>query len=120
LSYRRNTLKQSFREAFSIVKYFSNLQNPEIVDKNGDAFIAEKPEISELDVEAQLLAEAEAEKEEKKDKIFNIYETGVAQTLFMEARGDFNVTKITDRMWTDILEDKIEGQILAPRCVGKK
>merc|ERR1712228_848510 len=53
LSYRRNCLKQAFREAFSIVKYFSHAIYPELVDENGDEVIQEE-ETENEDIEAQL------------------------------------------------------------------
>ena len=70
-----------------------------------------------LDVEAELLKEAKQDKV-KDERMFHIFETGIEQTFFMEMRSDFDSTEITDRMWEDILNDKIGNNVLAPRCIG--
>lgn len=119
LSYRRNCLKQAFRESFSIIKYFTHSLYPELVDENGDAPVAEEPEIDEGDIEAQLLAEAAKDNKKKEKRIFNIFETGVSQTLFMAANGDFNTQKVTDSMWKSILDQSVDNQILVPRFLGR-
>ena len=71
-----------------------------------------------LDVEAELLKEAKQDKV-KDERMFHIFETGIEQTFFMEMRSDFDSTEITDRMWEDILNDKIGNNVLAPRCIGR-
>ena len=61
----------------------------------------------------------EAKQEKVKDeRMFHIFETGIEQTFFMEMRSDFDSTEITDRMWEDILSDKVGNNVLAPRCIG--
>ena len=71
-----------------------------------------------MDVEAELLKEAKQDKV-KDERMFHIFETGIEQTFFMEMRSDFDSTEITDRMWEDILNDKIGNNVLAPRCIGR-
>lgn len=84
MSYRRKCLKQCHREAFSIAKFFTNQVYPDLIDANGDrvvnsALVSE--ENVEVDIEKQLLAESEASKEDRNDRVFHIYETGVSQSL---------------------------------------
>jgi len=114
LSYRRNCLKQATRESFSIVKHFSHLLYPEVIDENGDE-VSERTESAarEDDIESQLLAEAK--EAENKKRIFNIYETGVSQTLFMEAKGAFDTPKVTDKLWACILDGTVHQSVLPPR-----
>ena len=69
-------------------------------------------------MEAELLKEAKQDKV-KDERMFHIFETGIEQTFFMEMRSDFDSTEITDRMWEDILNDKIGNNVLAPRCIGR-
>ena len=71
-----------------------------------------------MDVEAQLLAEAK-EAEKPKDRILNVFETGVAQTFFMEMKTDFDSTKIVDVMWEHILTEQIPDNLKAPRFFGR-
>jgi len=90
---------------------------PEIIDENGDEIRDEPDENSDDDIEAQILAEASKDKNQK--RIFNIFETGVDQTLFMEANGNFNTSKVTDFMWKNILENSVSEKVHVPRCLGK-
>ena len=57
MSYRRNCLKQAFRESFSIIKYFTHSIYPELVDENGDEVgsVEEEEEEEEGDIEAREL-----------------------------------------------------------------
>ena len=65
------------------------------------------------------MKEAKQQAEKVKDeRMFHIFETGIEQTFFMEMRSDFDSTEITDRMWEDILNDKVGNNVLAPRCIG--
>lgn len=118
LSYRRNQLKPAMREAFNTIKYFTDLVYPGSL-KNDKAKESEKKDSEEgviLDVEAELLKEST----EKDERIFNIFETGVAQTFFMEMKSEtFDSTKITDKMWDDILNDKVGNNVLAPRYMER-
>ena len=100
------------------MKHFSHLLYPEIIDENGDE-VSERTESEarEDDIESQLLAEAN--KEENKKRIFNIYETGVSQTLFMEARGAFDTPKVTDKLWESILDETVHQSVLPPRHLGQ-
>ena len=87
MSYRRKCLKQCHREAFSIAKYFTNQVYPQLVDQNGDRVVECTPvddnetEEEHVDIEKQLLAESQANSEDKNDRVFHIYETGVSQSL---------------------------------------
>ena len=113
MSYRRNTLKQTFRESFGIVKHFTHLLYPSEIDQNGDLIVHEPDDSEPIDIEKELLKEAEKEKS-KEQRVFHIFETGVSQTLFMEVRGDFDTTKVVDKMWTDILDGSVNDKTIVP------
>jgi len=118
MSYRRKCLKQCHREAFSIAKFFTNQVYPDLIDANGDrvvnsALVSE--ENVEVDIEKQLLAESEASKEDRNDRVFHIYETGVSQSLFMDVRHmDVKAKEILNNMWGTILADKIPENFRVP------
>jgi len=119
-SYRRGKLKPAMREAFNTIKYFTELIHPGSVEpKSVEENKESVPENDDpLDVEAELLKEAKQEKV-KDERMFHIFETGIEQTFFMEMRSDFDSTEITDRMWEDILSDKVGNNVLAPRCIER-
>ena len=113
MSYRRNTLKQTFRESFGIIKHFTHILYPTEIDQNGDLIVPESDSSEPVDIEKELLKEA-AEENNKEQRIFHIFETGVAQTLFMEVRGAFDTMKVIDKMWGDILDGSVNDKTIVP------
>jgi len=118
MSYRRKCLKQCHREAFSIAKFFSNQIYPDLIDANGDRVVKSVPVLEEnveVDIEKQLLAESQASKEERNDRVFHIYETGVSQSLFMDLRhNDMKSKEILNNMWGKILANEVPENFRIP------
>ncbi|CAG5099342.1 Oidioi.mRNA.OKI2018_I69.XSR.g16463.t1.cds [Oikopleura dioica] len=108
MSYRRKCLKQCHREAFSIAKYFTNQVYPQLVDQNGDRVVECTPvddnetEEEHVDIEKQLLAESQANSEDKNDR-------------FMDIRHEKLESKsILNTMWETILAEKVPDNFRVP------